>query len=104
MVFQGRWSLVTGSVILKCWAFWQNYPVHEHDQGRVQSLMAVVTQDKFHYYFEYCNKTMQLPIINISKPTDSELTGTWYMRYGFGNHDSTCIFRMCVNHTVVPLF
>ncbi len=43
-VSQDRWSLVTGSVPLKCETFWQEYVVLQ-DRW---SLMAVVSQDGFH--------------------------------------------------------
>ncbi len=45
VVCQDRWSLVTGSVILKCRSLCQKCVVC---QGR-WSLMAVVSQDRFHY-------------------------------------------------------
>ncbi len=50
MVSQDRWSLVTGSVALKCGTFCQEYVVL---QGR-WSLIAVVFQDRFH-----CNGTRE---------------------------------------------
>ncbi len=43
MVSQDRWSLVTGSVALKCGTFCQEYVVLQHRW----SLMAVVSQDRF---------------------------------------------------------
>ncbi len=43
MVSQGRWSLVAGSVILKCETFCQEYVVLQ-DRW---SFMAVVSQDIF---------------------------------------------------------
>ncbi len=45
VVSQDRWSLVTGSVALKCGTLRQEYVVLQ-DQW---SLMAVVSQDRFHY-------------------------------------------------------
>ncbi len=44
VVCQDRWSLVTGSVILKCGSFCQKCVVFQ-DRW---SLMAVVSQDRFH--------------------------------------------------------
>ncbi len=44
MVSQERWSLVTGSISLKCRTFWQEYLVFQ-DRS---SLMAVVSQYRFH--------------------------------------------------------
>ncbi len=43
IVCQDRWSLVTGSVALKCNTFCQEYVVLQD-----RSLMAVVSQDRFH--------------------------------------------------------
>ncbi len=44
---QDRWSLVTDSAVLKCWSFCQKCVV---SQDR-WSLMAVVSQDRFHSIF-----------------------------------------------------
>ncbi len=44
VVSQDRWSLVTGSVVLKCWSFCQNCVVFQ-DRW---SLVAVVSQERFH--------------------------------------------------------
>ena len=44
VVCQDRWSLVTGSVILKCWSFYRKCVVC---QDRL-SLMALVSEDRFH--------------------------------------------------------
>ncbi len=44
MISQDRWSLVTGSVTLKCGTFCQEYVVLQ-DRW---SLMAVVSQDRLH--------------------------------------------------------
>ncbi len=49
VVCQDRWSLVTGSVILKCRFFCQKYVVCQ-DRW---SLMAVVSQDRFHCTMVY---------------------------------------------------
>ncbi len=43
-VSQDRWSLVTGSITLKCRTSWQEYVVLQD----MWSFMAVVSQDRFH--------------------------------------------------------
>ncbi len=47
LVCRDRWSLVTGSVVLKCRSFCQKYVVCQDRR----SLMAVVSQDRFHCTF-----------------------------------------------------
>ncbi len=61
VVSQDRWSLVTGSVVLKCWSFWQKRVVFQ-DRW---SLMAVVFRDRFHtglYYEDTLNFMYFFPI------------------------------------------
>ncbi len=66
VVGQDRWSLVTGSVVLKCRSFCHKYVVCQ-DRW---SLMAVVSQDRFHciYSIRYFSLTEKACVYITTNP------------------------------------
>ncbi len=77
VVCQDRWSLVTGSVVLKCRFFWRKCMVCQ-DRW---SLMAVVSQDRFHcIYFQFKYSIVLTIVCYLIVPLSSYVivTANWF--------------------------